>query len=56
MNTGVLLLAKLAPTVVPLTIRQKGFSIIIAENKLCDQRKFMILTHFVHQDNLHKST
>ncbi len=28
---------------------------INAENKLCDQQKFMILTYFAHQDNLHKS-
>ncbi len=29
-----------------------GFE-IIAQNKLCDQQKFMILKYFVHHDNLH---
>ena len=27
---------------------------IIAENNLCDKHKFMILTRFVQQDNLHR--
>ncbi len=27
---------------------------IIAENQLCDEREFMIHTHFVQHDNLHR--
>jgi len=44
-------------TLVPLTKTHLDFSIgfwIIAENKVCDQQNFMILTHFVHHNNLHK--
>ncbi len=30
--------------------------LLIAENQLCDEHKFMILTHFVQHDNLHRWT
>ena len=48
---------KLASPWVPSTKCQWDFSIrfgIIAENKLCGKQMFMILPHFVQQDNFHK--